>query len=74
MDIQPIATVIVGATDVVPQKPPGIYFLIGFSDGKQKLIRREEAHKLCPQLLIDFYESHMVWNPQEPLVFADLAQ
>lgn len=52
---------IIGATDVYPNKP-GVWLLIEFSDGKKKLIPRKKAHHLCPQLLINFYEQNITWN------------
>lgn len=51
---------ILGATDETPGRV-GLHFLIRFSNGKVKLVRREEAHRLYAHLLIDYYEKNTQW-------------
>lgn len=51
---------VIGATDECPFKE-GLQFLVELSNGETDLISREEMHQLCPQVLIDFYESKTQW-------------
>lgn len=44
--------------------PEDFGFLISFSDGRYKVVPRREAHKLCAQLVIDYYETCILFSDE----------
>uniref|UniRef100_U5EY97 Heterochromatin protein 1 n=1 Tax=Corethrella appendiculata TaxID=1370023 RepID=U5EY97_9DIPT len=53
---------ILGATEVNKE----LLFLIQWKDkNKAQLVKSKEARKHCPQLIIDFYEERLIWQPSE---------
>lgn len=47
------------STDKTPQQ--NITFLVKYSEGPDKFISREEAHKEMPQEVIEYYERNLVF-------------
>lgn len=46
-------------------------FLISFSDGRAKVVPREKAHEICPQLVIRYYETCISFSDElEDLSFS----
>uniref|UniRef100_A0A2M4AI61 Heterochromatin protein 1 n=1 Tax=Anopheles triannulatus TaxID=58253 RepID=A0A2M4AI61_9DIPT len=51
---------ILGATEANGK----LLFLVQWKDkDKAQLVKSEEARKHCPQLVIDFYEDRLIWQP-----------
>ena len=60
-NIEGIPSNIIGIT-TSDDDPNKILVLVENEEGVSFLITREKAHKVCPQLLIGFYESRLEWQ------------
>lgn len=60
----PVPAKIIGATD----EGKKLQFLVTYKNGTAALVDSKDANKLMPQLVIDFYESHIKWEDFESLL------